>query len=555
MLKPKSSNRRTHAQSTHQSMPEQTTGRPGSPDAVVSGTSSSFGVLSELAARPTKRSRTDASAVGSAPGLGAHPARNGTSMPFSSSAQAYDNLRLNSHVNDPQLWRADTAETIEQPSAFEDAAVHEEPRAPVDSSSTSCGTPSALFAQLKDTVQSGAGGAGFEIPYPADEKLIGRFKEGALEGGSQRVTVEKYANILTRFSDWLRKQHKGGLQDRLFTDKEALEHDASKFQEWIKRKSLPTILNYLRTVESTTHGTVTFRKFCRYKCTEGDEKLINDTLFAIPRYATALRAFSVWLHAEGKKGLSEPGRLHSQSLMDDAQAFAGTNVGISQISVAALHKLQTFKTTGAVAIKRNRSKISIPEIDRKLSEKFKNILVASGCENKYHVGAPYADRLVSALTHFSAWLKEEKKEAIALRLHDPTLYEDLNLYAVGKSNKQSNYLQRMLKKARKMCIPDVQLPDLGSRAEPSGSSYSPLLPPTASGSLPQRPESRWNLETLEEELMRPSFSPQLEASSSTFPFESTAVHQADGLPHALQSIWNLETLEEELMRPSFSPQP
>ncbi|MFC3276518.1 hypothetical protein ACFOHQ_01395 [Xanthomonas fragariae] len=94
MRSTKSSNRRTHAQSTYQSVPEQATGQAASLGAGPSGMLSSStppGVLSELAARPNKRRRTEASAVRSAPGSGVHPARSGTSRPFPFALE-HDNL-------------------------------------------------------------------------------------------------------------------------------------------------------------------------------------------------------------------------------------------------------------------------------------------------------------------------------------------------------------------------------------------------------------------------------------------------------------------------------
>ncbi|MFA0947476.1 hypothetical protein ACDH52_07795, partial [Xanthomonas fragariae] len=61
------------------------------------------------------------------------------------------------------------------------------------------------------------------------------------------------------------------------------------------------------------------------------------------------------------------------------------------------------------------------------------------------------------------------------------------------------------------------------------------------------PQSSWTLETLADELMAPSWSAQPGASSSTFPFDSDAVHQAGGLPQAHESSWDLKKLVEEEM--------
>ena len=344
MVRPKSSNRRTHAQSTYQSLPEQPTGWPASPGGAPAGISAPSGVLGELTARPTKRHRAEVSAVRLVPASGAHPAPNGTSMPFASSALPYGDLPPNSHVHHHPLWRTDAPElqsaTAQQP-AFENAAVHEEPRAAANRPSTLPRGP-APFAKLSGEIRDGTVLSGSNTPYEDDRALIARFVDGAEKGDSNFTTTRIYSHALIRFSDWLRQQNKGSVQERLFKDKEALEQDASNFQQGNKRNPLTAALNHLRTMAVATDGTVQARGYHRHDAPDEDTQFINAALSAKPQQARALRAFSAWLHDQGKKGLCETGRLHSQTLMDDAKAFVNTRIASSSRSMSALKQLRAF---------------------------------------------------------------------------------------------------------------------------------------------------------------------------------------------------------------------
>ncbi|WP_208589633.1 hypothetical protein [Xanthomonas fragariae] len=537
----------------------------------------------------------------SAPGSGSgiFPARNSASIPLPFALQ-YDDLPPNSDVHHSLPWRADAPEphwaTVQQP-ASEDPVVHAERQAPVDRPSTSCNKH--LFAKLSDKIRHGTGRSCSEGVYPADRKLIARFVDGAVGLEKNFDTVEKYTNLLMNFSDWLRRQNKRGLQERLFKDE--LTRDASTLLNGSKSNRLNAALKHLRAVESTTHGTLKIRGFCRHQAPEGDEQLINRALSAYSDYASTLRAFSAWLDATGKAPLCAPNRLHSKTLMDEARAFAKTGVSTSKSSVRALRQLQTFDRTGTTAIVKKLNTREIPEVDHQLSEQFKAALVASGRDKKYAGGRSYAYHMSVFVRSFSAWLQENNKAPLALRLHDRTLDDDLVPYLDSKSASYRKFIVGRLKQLREIFPPDLQSPALGSSAEPSGSSYSSLLSPTPPDGLPQAPEnvltpdtpeeemagpslpaqpeasspisefdwdamdevdglqpppqSSWTLETLADELMAPSWSEQPGASSSTFPFDSDAVHQAGGLPQASQSSWTLETLADELMAPSWSEQP
>ncbi|MFA0922234.1 hypothetical protein [Xanthomonas fragariae] len=611
------------------------------------------GVLGELPARPTKRPRIEASAARWAPGSAALLAPNGTSIPFPF-ALHHDHLPPNSHV--PQLRRADAPEpqgtTAQQP-VSEDVAVQEERRAPVDCPSTS-GDRRSKFAQLRANILSATWPSSFNALYTADKELIAKFVEGAERGGSSLVTTKVHASMLIRFSDWLRQQSRGGLQGRLFEDE--LKNDATNFQKGMKSDYLTMALKHLHAFESSPDGTVKIRGFRRHEASDGDKKLINAALSDKPKYATALRAFSAWLHAENKKGLCETDRLHSQALMDDANVFAKTRVPGSQKSVVALRQLRNFYLTGKTDFPKRINRREIREVDRQLYEQYKDILSTtlstSGPEKKYNNGqtysgmisglmasfsgwlkanqkaamatrlydttldddlnifidkdfqghartirgmlaqvrdifpsdvqsleqgnkrqahdvdrqlseqfkdallAPgrettsinqekYANMLSAHVRHFSAWLQENEKEPLASRLHETTLDDDLNLYIHGKSLGYKSVLKHMLMQVRQMYPYNVQLPDLGSRAETAEPSDSSMFPLNPEGGWPQAAEGVWIPDTPEQEVTVPALPAQPEASSSAFEFEwGEALRQDDFLSQADQTKWDLDTFTD-----------
>ncbi len=561
MMRPKSSNRRTHAQSTYQSVPEQATGRSASPGGAPAGMPSSSapsGVLGELPARPNKRRRTEASAARSVPGPSALLAPNGTSIPFPF-ALHYDDPHPNSHV--PQLRRADApgpqGTTAQQP-ASEDVAVHEERPAPVDCPSTS-GDRRSRFAKLRDTIRSARGPSSFNALYPADQELIEQFITRLEEAQSTFNTARSYIYVLIRFSNWLREQKKAALPDRLLKDKDGLKLDVLSFQENMKRNHLDAAMNHLSIMASDKDGTVKIRDYSRHEAPGGDEEFIANAFSAHPNYAntyaTTLRAFSEWLHAQDKKGLCETGRLHSQTLMDDARAFARTRMASSEKSVRALQKLRKLYLTGETDFVKRHSVGKIPEADRRLRERYKKALWENSGGKTYDSGQSYADKMSSRMIRFSVWLDENAKATMASRLHDPTLDDDLALYIDAGKSKNAGSMQGMLKRMREMLPLNVQSPELGSRAEPSGPSYLSMVEPTRSGGRPQAPY-RWDLNMPAEELAGPSGSapepqtPQRSWDLNMPPAEVREVSwSAQSEPSSSTLAFNRDALHPEATRP------
>ncbi|MFA0924410.1 hypothetical protein ACDH50_14770 [Xanthomonas fragariae] len=560
MVRPKSSNRRTHAQSTYQSLPEQSTGRPASPGDAPAGMPSSAapsGVLGELTARPTKLRRTEASAARSVPGSGELLAPNGTSIPFPF-ALHYDDLPPNRHVPHPQLRRADAhgpqGTTAQQP-AFEDVVVHEQRRA-LDN------RPSTSGRKRKGVIKGVTGSSDSSLPYRDDTSLIKRFSDGA-KGEYSVNTVKIYSRLFEVFSAWLKQQDKGGLQDRLFKDELIL--DARKFQEQTGSTNMIAALKHLRSVES--HGTVTISAQHRYVIPEGDKKLINDARSGIShQYLSRLRAFSAWLHAQGKKGLCETDRLYSQTLMDDAHAFSKTGMAGSNRSVLALDYLQAFYCAGAtdiVEMRKRRKRRNIHEVDYQLSEQFKAAFSASGRDKKYAKGRSYGIILSERLMRFSAWLKENQKGPMASRLHDQTLDDDLKLFTYGQTPNHHKCMKGMLTQVRTMLPPDEQLPGLGSRAEPAEPSYSYMFPLTPEGGWPQAAEGVWIPDTPEQEVTGPAWPAQPAASSPPLEFDGGgALRQANVLLQGHQNLsqkhpsnWDLDDFSDQFMGHSLSAQP
>ncbi|WP_234418115.1 hypothetical protein, partial [Xanthomonas fragariae] len=470
------------------------------------------GVLSELAARPNKRRRTEASAVRSAPGSGVHPARSGTSRPFPFALE-HDNLPPNSHLHHPKLSRADAPEpqgtTAQQP-ASKHVAVHKERRAPVDRPSTS-GDRRSEFAQLRDKIRSATGPSSFNALCPADQGLIEQFIKGIEKAQSNVNTARSYIYLLIRFSNWLRDEKKAGLPDRflknqdgLKLDVHGLKPDVLSFQNGKKTNRLNAALNHLNIMVSDKDGTVKIRDYSHHEAHGGDEKFITNALSAYPDYASTLRALSAWLHAQNKEGLCEPGRLHSKTLMHEAEAFANTRMASSEKSVSALRKLQKFYLSGETDFVKRHSPRKIPEADRQLREKYKKALWESSRGKTYYNQQSYAEKTSSRMIPFSAWLDDKAKATMASRLHDSTLDDDLALYTSEGNSQHVGSMKGMLKKMREMLPLNAQSPDLGGRAEPSGPSYPSMVAPTHSGDQPQTSHS-WDLNiSAAEELAGPS---------------------------------------------------
>ncbi|WP_343125991.1 hypothetical protein, partial [Xanthomonas fragariae] len=472
------------------------------------------------------------------------------------------NLPPNSHVHHPQLSRADAPEprgtTAQQP-ASKHVAVHKKRRAPVDRPSTSSARPSSVvdrrsrpFANLRRAMQNGTAMPGFNTLYPADKELIEEFLDAAEKGKKKFFTIRAYTNVLVHFSEWLQNQSKPDLRRRLRTDKNALNSDAKIFRETLNQDHLPKALTHLRRMLSRTDRTVKPASRRRHEAADGDKELIKEALSASPQYASVLRAFSKWLHAQKKDPLCKPGRLKSETLTDDVRAFVRTGMTGSEKLGPALRQLQIFKSNGKTDLAKRRSTRDILPDDDQLSEQYKAHLWESSGGKIYKNNETYAGKTSAYLRHFSAWLKANNKRTIASRLHDQTLDDDLDLYMDGKGATQRSHIIDMLTRVRAMVTTDVQPPnvqphDLGNRAEPSGSSYSPLFPPTPSGGRPQLPHN-WDLNMpAEEELAGPSGSAQSEPSSSTLAFNRDALHPEATGPQrtTAMSQASLPTFNEE----------
>lgn len=335
-------------------------------------------------------------------------------------------------------------------------------------------------------------GAGRPPPYPSDESLIKRFIDGADCGGSNLRTTRTYASLLRMCSAWLRQQGKSGLQDRLFSDE--LTSDVLKFQKDIKRTDVVTVLEHLRAVESSTYGVVTIPQF--HVIPDLDAWLVNEAFPEGSRYLTELRAFSAWLNTEGKEGLCDPDRLHSDTLMNEALGFASNCSRSNTILVAGLRQLRIYDLTGATAVRDRRNTHQIPEVDRQLYETFKAALSGTAAGKKtYANGRGYAGIVSTRLRQFSAWLQKEGKGPLAQRLHDPVLDVDLDLWTHGKNPSYARSMRSMLKQARALISPSTLPPYPGSGVEPSKSSYSSMLPPTPAGGWPQNSQGEWNPDT------------------------------------------------------------
>jgi hypothetical protein len=256
------------------------------------------------------------------------------------------------------------------------------------------------------------------------------------------MTVEIYKGDLTRFSAWLKKHKKAGLQDGLFSDE--LMQDAKRYAKDEARPQLLAGLAHLRTVESSTHGTVQIPKRPRAVAPEADEWLIDDAFPSDSKshrnYRGELRAFSEWLDENGRDPLCDEDRLHSERLLADAEDFVKDKGRSLQVLSSALRELRTWDLT---QIRPTRTTRKIPEADRRLSAQYEASFGRRG----------------TFLRSFSAWLQANKKAPLASRLRDdPSLGAELALAAEGKNSRYVFGLKRMLKDLREMLPPGAPSP-------------------------------------------------------------------------------------------------
>ncbi|GKS98308.1 hypothetical protein AVKW3434_02990 [Acidovorax sp. SUPP3434] len=414
----------------------------------------------------------------------------------------------------------------------ESATLHDQRQAPDDRPSTSAGRRGVL-AQVGGAIRR-ATGSGSRAPYPADKEMIELFVSGAEIGGSNFRSARTYAALLIRFSAWLRQHGKSGLRDRLFD--EELTREVLQFQQKIKHTDVAAALEHLRAAESNRHGVVRIPGY--HVIPDTDEWLISKAFPDTHRYRSELRAFSEWLHEEGREGLCDADRLHSETLMNEAQAYASTHMESPNL-VAALKQLRIFDLTGMTAIRDKRDNRGIPEADRLLSEEFKNALLAAGGGRTYANGQTYADSVSARVRQFSAWLQEKGKGSLASRLHDPAVDVDLDLWTHGKNPAYGRTMRSMLKQVRATFPPNAPLPFLGAGTEPSDSSYSSMFPATPPGGWPEASQGSWNPDT-----------PAASSYSSMFPPTPPG-----GWPEAPQSSWNPDTPGASSYSSMFPPTP
>ncbi|GKS97432.1 hypothetical protein [Acidovorax sp. SUPP2825] len=420
----------------------------------------------------------------------------------------------------------------EQQTVPESATVHDQRQEPDDRPSTSAARRGVL-AQIGGAIRR-ATGPGSRTPYPADKEMIDLFVPGAEIGGSNSRSARTYAALLIRFSAWLRQQGKPGLRDRLFD--EELTREVLQFQQKIKHTDVAAALEHLRATESSGHGVVQIPGY--HVISDADEWLISEAFPDTPRYRSELRAFSEWLHKEGREGLCDADTLHSETLMNDAQAYASTHMHSNNL-VAALKQLRLFDIAGMTAIRDKRDTRGIPEADRQLSENFKDALLAAGR------GKTYAANVSGRVRQFSAWRQEKGKGSLASCLHDPMVDVDLDLWTHGKNPAYGRTMRSMLKQVRATFPPNVPLQFLGAGAEPSYSSYSHMLPATPAGGWPQAPQGYWNPDTPAEEVTQPTLSVQPEASNSTF----GDLESLDSWPHHGGREFDWGTTQQEVRGP------
>ncbi|CBJ40691.1 hypothethical protein (plasmid) [Ralstonia solanacearum CMR15] len=237
-------------------------------------------------------------------------------------------------------------------------------------------------------------------------------------------TVDRHALALTNFSDHLLSKAKGPLRDRL--DDPTLLDDAKAFTkapggDINAHGALKALLGVRAGAEVFDGGT--------HVVLAADRKLIEQwqkACLRVPRankstvrsYAVALRAFSEWLFGKNKGGLAA--RRSDPTLDDDLQAFLAE--GGDRCASFALPSLKEMNASTGVAYLRKTqpSKALIDQFERTELEK------KGAGFNEVSKGSIAREK--AALLAFGRWLQETGQPAMAARLYEQGLDDDLDRF-------------------------------------------------------------------------------------------------------------------------------
>nr|ABC72309.1 HsvB type III effector [Pantoea agglomerans pv. gypsophilae] len=293
--------------------------------------------------------------------------------------------------------------------------------------------------------QGTAGGT----PYPEDEVLTEWFSDCATIGGTDHGVIIDYGRALRRFSGFLSQNGLPALSapGRL-DDPDRLRRDAhvyiDRFPQPTNKKYLIPSLNRLIDLVTSGADRITIRgpKRPRRTVPDADEAQIKAAFPDRDGYSvnltTSARAYSAWLHANGRPGLSDTDWLLSEQADADAVAYSWAHPGYAgRVNIVLAH-LRARAGGEVPLIAKNQNTRTIPLADQRLARAYRDVAEdrAGACGIVYKKGKDgrdAIDRSITVLRSFSAWRTARGLPALTDHLHDPTLLTDAQMFVEEKS--------------------------------------------------------------------------------------------------------------------------
>nr|ABM66111.1 HsvB type III effector [Pantoea agglomerans pv. gypsophilae] len=286
-------------------------------------------------------------------------------------------------------------------------------------------------------------------PYPEDEVLTEWFSDCATIGGTDHGVIIDYGRALRRFSGFLSQNGLPALSapGRL-DDPDRLRRDAhvyiDRFPQPTNKKYLIPSLNRLIDLVTSGADRITIRgpKRPRRTVPDADEAQIKAAFPGRDGYSvnltTSARAYSAWLHANGRPGLSDTDWLLSEQADADAAAYSWAHPGYAgRVNIVLAH-LRARAGGEVPLIAKNQNTRTIPLADQRLARAYRDVAEdrAGACGIVYKKGKDgrdAIDRSITLLRSFSAWRTARGLPALTDHLHDPTLLTDAQMFVEEKS--------------------------------------------------------------------------------------------------------------------------
>ncbi|WP_426441382.1 hypothetical protein [Bradyrhizobium genosp. P] len=294
------------------------------------------------------------------------------------------------------------------------------------------------------------------VPYPEDATLIDAAAQATKANLAARHPWDQLRTLsqiscaayyLRKFSDWLRREHKEAIAGRL--DDDSVNEDCATFRRAHPKRSPSAGLRMLRSHAGTPGSSARppLRRSALV-CYPQDAALIDAAAQAAKANIAAgrpweqlgrrklasnaaheLRQFSNWLRREHKSAIA--GRIGEASLQQDSILFSRAYPRSSlSVGFMMLQKHRGEPMPSGQTQRRRTRPVPYPEDEALINA------AAEVAKANIDAGTPWpfvgtrrrVNQAVKHLKEFSGWLKTMSKRAIADRLDDASLKEDITTF-------------------------------------------------------------------------------------------------------------------------------